>query len=270
MLLVTLFVLSSPIQSTTKPPAAVRRLVSVSPTLTEIVCDIGACDRLVGVTRFCDVPEHVKALPKIGGFVDPSIEATLALKPDLVVLTTNGANKSFTEMLDRTRVPWIAFRDDALSDYEVIATALGESLGLSVRDKVEAFQNDLARLSVRLPLEQSIVVVYGHAPLVVAGPGTFGAELITRIGATNAYTGERKYPSLDFETLVRAKPAVIVDVDMRGDGRSEPEYYAPVRSMMKSTRFVFSPDPALLRLGPRLPRAMLALRDKIEKERAKP
>jgi len=253
-----------PIASAAKPTKAVARVISVSPTLTEIVCAIGACDRLVGVTRFCDMPERVKALPKIGGFVDPSVEAALALKPDLVLLTMNGANKPFTEALDRAKVAWIAFHDDTLDDFAVIVKTLGESLAVQANAKsaIDQFERDLALVSSQAKVNATALVVYGHAPLIVAGPETFGAELLARIGASNAYDGKQRYPTLDFETLVRLKPRWLIDVDMRGDGSAEPEYYQPIRALLEKTgtRFVFAPDPALLRLGPRLPNAMLALR----------
>jgi iron complex transport system substrate-binding protein len=254
----------NPILSSAKAPQRVARVVSVSPALTEIICAIGACERLVGVSRFCDEPEQVKALPKVGGFVDPSVEATLALRPDLVVLTTNGANKPFTEALDKARVAWVAFRDETLDDYAVIVKALGESLGLQARAKeaIAQFERDLALIASQPKVGASALVVYGHAPLIVAGPETFGAEMLARVGAKNAYDGKQRYPTIDFETLLRLKPAWIIDVDMLADHSADTAYYQPIRAMLEKngTRFVFAPDPALLRLGPRLPNAMLALR----------
>ncbi len=253
----------APIVSAAPLPARITRVVSASPAITEIVCAIGGCQRLVGVTRFCDEPAQVQSLPKIGGFVDPSIEATVALRPDLVLLTTNGANQGFTAALDKQRIAWRAFRDETLGDFAIIATALGDALALqtAARDAVVRFERDLEQLSARPKLGKAVLVVYGHAPLIVAGPGTFGAELLEQIGARNAYRGGQRYPTIDLETLVSLRPDLIVDVEMLGAGRADPAYYDPVRTLLDKagTRLVFAPDPALLRLGPRLPRAMLTL-----------
>ena len=69
-----------------QPP---RRIVSLLPSLTETVCELGQCARLVGVDRYSDYPESVRQLPKVGGGLDPNIEAIVALKPDLVLMATS-------------------------------------------------------------------------------------------------------------------------------------------------------------------------------------
>ncbi|MCC6808601.1 MAG: ABC transporter substrate-binding protein [Deltaproteobacteria bacterium] len=247
------------------PPAEITRVVSIAPTVSEIICAIGACDKLVGVTRFDDYPQQVKGIAKIGGFVDPSLEAILNLRPHLVVLTKNGPNQSFVRALDQHKLPWIAFADERLDDFAAIAEKLGALLRREreAAALVAAFMAGLRTLNEQPRLTKSALVVYDHAPLIVAGPDTFGAEILGRCGLVNAYTGGVRYPTLDFETVVRSKPDVIIDVDMDGDGKSSPGYWSPVRPALKSA-FVFVPDPGLMRLGPRLPGAMLALRRQID------
>jgi iron complex transport system substrate-binding protein len=257
--------LSSHVSSPTPPPAKVARIVSLAPTLSEIVCALDACGRLVGVTRFDDYPERLRQVPKVGGYVDPSLEAIVKLAPDLVVLTKNGANQAFVRALDKQKIAWIAFSDQTLEDFASITAKLAEVLDRRAQAAalIQGFDRELTALA-RLPkLGRSALVVYGHAPLVIAGPGSFASEMLSRCGLENAYAGGQRYPTVDFETVVRMMPAIVVDVDMDGAGRSSPQYWAPVRSALSAT-FVFAPDPALMRLGPRLPSAMLALRKKID------
>jgi iron complex transport system substrate-binding protein len=253
------------VESPTPTPARVQRIVSVAPTVSEIICALGACDRLVGVTRFDDYPEQLKKVAKIGGFVDPSLEAIVKLAPDLVVLTKNGANQSFVRALDKQKLPWIAFTDETLADFRAIVEKLSVILDrrAAAAALLTKFDGDLSALSQLPKLDRSALVVYGHAPLVAAGPGSFAAEMLARCGLKNAYAGEQRYPTLDFETIVRLRPAIVVDVDMDGAGRSSPQYWAPVKSSLAAA-FVFAPDPSLMRLGPRLPSAMLSLRQKID------
>lgn len=248
------------------PKSVATRVVSIAPTLSEIVCALDACSALVGVTRFDDYPESLKAVAKIGGFVDPSLEAIVKLKPDLIVLTKNGPNQTFVRALDQQKLPWIAFTDETLEDYAAIVTKLGALLGKEKRAAAlnATFAAELKSLETLPRLSQSALVVYGHAPLVAAGPGSFAEQMLARCGLNNAYTGTARYPTLDFETIVRLQPGVIIDVDMDGGGKSSPQYWSPVRPALKSA-FVFVPDPALMRLGPRLPAAMLALRKQIER-----
>ena len=83
-----------------KPQGPVRRVVTLAPSLTETVLMLGAGERLVGVSRFDELPE-VKALPRVGGFVDPSVEAVLGLRPDLVLVQPSpGAQQAVEKMAE--------------------------------------------------------------------------------------------------------------------------------------------------------------------------
>ncbi len=263
MLLALVLALSAFETSKAAPHIPVQRVVSVAPTLTEIVCALDACTRLVGVTRFDDYPPEVKSIAKIGGFVDPSLEAIAKLKPDVVLLTKNGANKPFVASLDRLGIAWIAFSDETLDDFQPITNEIARLLGKSAGDVNARSARALEALQTLPKINKRALMVYGHAPLIVAGPGSFGAQMLERVGLQNAYLGSARYPTLDFETLARMKPDVIIDVDMDGGGKSSTQYWDPVRPSLGAV-FLFAPDPALMRLGPRLPSSMQALRSKLD------
>src|SRR5262245_32125019 len=82
-----------PGRTTSPGPNAPSRIVSLAPALTEFLFAVGAGDRVVGVTAFCDYPEEARKLPKVGGYTTPSVEAILALRPDLVLVSPASGNR---------------------------------------------------------------------------------------------------------------------------------------------------------------------------------
>ena len=85
-------------------PLKIERIVSLAPNLTEIVYAVGAGDRLVGRTRYCDYPPEVKNVAKIGDTMSPSIERIIALKPQIVLVSTASQLEAFTKQLDQQQI----------------------------------------------------------------------------------------------------------------------------------------------------------------------
>jgi iron complex transport system substrate-binding protein len=94
-IIIALILVISQVASAAEPASPPKRIVSLAPSMTEILYALGLGDNIVGVTTFCDYPEEAKKKPKIGGMSNPSMEAVLTLKPDIVVLTTDGNPKEF-------------------------------------------------------------------------------------------------------------------------------------------------------------------------------
>lgn len=241
---------------------APHRVVSLAPTLSEITCALGQEALLVGVTRFDDFPPSVKALPKVGGFTDPSLEAIVALRPDVVLLNPNEANQSLTQALDKAHVHWLSLADGALTDFAPMVRALAKLFEAVPEGErlVADFERDLAALAAHTRKGRALVL-YGHRPLVAAGPGSFGAELLQAAGIANAYGGSQRYPHLDMEAVLQLAPDWLIDLDMNQSGASDTAYFAPFATPLEARhiRLVYRADAALLRLGPRLPKAMTAL-----------
>ncbi len=248
------------------PPAPVTaaRIVSLAPALSEIVCALGAENRLVGVTRFDDYPETLTRLPKVGGFTDPSLDAIAALHPDLVLLNPNESNENFTHALDHLQIRWLALEDAHLSDFAPMVRTIAKLLAAPDRGEalVTAFDRELDALP---KVSGKALIVYGHRPLVAAGPGSFGAELLQRVGLQNAYGGGQRYPHLDIEAVLLAKPNFLLDLDMSENGHSDATFFAAYAAPFAARGIVVHEvaDAALLRLGPRLPRAMARLAAKL-------
>jgi iron complex transport system substrate-binding protein len=198
------------------------RIVTVAPSLTEVVLDLGEGGRLVGVSRYDDDPA-AKALPRVGGFLDPSPEAILALKPDLVLAAPSPGNRGPVQGLARLGVPVLVLPlhavPEILGSVREVARVLGvpargEALARSIEDGLAAVRARTAPLP-----KKRVLVVYGWQPLVVAGPGSFADALLADAGATNVAAGASgPYPTFSAEAALAAAPDAILDASGGHDG----------------------------------------------------
>ncbi len=202
----------------TKSTASIpTRIVSMTPALTEILFALGLGDRVVGVTRFCDYPPEAARLPKIGGYVNPSVEAILALRPDLVVVTPAAGNRDAALAIERAGVRLEVVRGETLQDtYRMITRTAevcgvgprGEELCRALRERVES-----ASARVRsLPKVRTLFCLQLD-PIVAAGPRTLPSELTELAGGENVVRSGR-YPQMGIETVLEDAPEVILQARM--------------------------------------------------------
>lgn len=205
----------------------IRRVVSLAPNLTEMMFALGAGSLVVGVTRYDDYPPSVKRLPRVGGFIDPSVEGILALHPDLVICTPNPGGRQRLELLVRMRVPVLVLPCYNLAD---IMTAL-RWLGRVVKRRAQAERLQAAmsagieKIAKRVQgrARPRVLLLYGHRPLVAAGPGSFAHEMIEAAGGRNVLDDfPARYPVLPLEQVIRLAPDVIIDAAMSGAAASGP------------------------------------------------
>ncbi len=196
-------------------PARPARIVSLAPNLTEILFALGLEEEVAGVTLFCDWPREALDKPKVGGFINPSLEAILALDPDLVLATADG-NRA--EDVDRLAALGLAvFVIDTRSVAEISDSILvvGRLTGTGDRarelaDRI-AGRLSLVAASLRGRPALPVFVALGRNPLITAAAGTFVDELVTLAGGRNVVDSPTvKYPAFSLEQLVAADPAVIV------------------------------------------------------------
>jgi iron complex transport system substrate-binding protein len=240
-----------------EPPSAIRRVVTLAPSLTETVLALGAAQLLVGVTRFDEAAE-VAALPRVGGFTEFSLEAVLALKPDLVLVQMAPGNRRPVEALGGLGVPVAAMpltsSQDALDAIETVGRLLGrQARALQLRG---AFQTARARwrhAAERRTSQRRVLLVYGFSPLIVAGPGSFAHELLQDCGALNiAQDAATAYPAYSLERAVTLAPEVVIDAADTEQGRMQ------VRALpqLARARWMAMPTKDLLHPGPALARAL--------------
>jgi len=216
-----------------RPPA---RIVSLAPSLTEIVFLLGAQDRLVGVTRFCNVPPEAVRLPRIGGVVDPDVERIVAARPDLVLCTTDGNPKEKVRILEETGIPCFAVGPQDLPAIFRTIERIGTLLGLpeKARREADSLRNRTVLASGEGPCVErrgevgaaaprrrpAVLFAVSTSPVIVAGSGTFLDELIRKAGGKNpAGRFSTRYPRLSTEQLIAASPDILLIASMVGVGR---------------------------------------------------
>jgi iron complex transport system substrate-binding protein len=236
-----------------KPPAQVTRVVTLAPSLTETIVALGAAERLVGVSRFDEQPE-VAALPRVGGFNDVSIEAVLAVKPQVLVVQKSPGNQKPVETLAKLGVTVLALPLTTVEDVALAMVELGRLLHREAEAKVLVDSLAATRKQMRAEAamrgqKPRVLFAYGFAPLVVAGPGSFAHELLEDCGAVNvAQQAPTAYPTYSLERVVALTPELVIDAADSADGREA------VRSLpqLKVVRWLALPSKDLLHPGPAL------------------
>jgi iron complex transport system substrate-binding protein len=199
----------------TADPGAMR-IVSLAPSVTEILFAIGAGDRLVGVCNFCDHPPEVASIRRIGTFTAPSIETVLAVRPDLLIAVRGPATMTAIEAVRRIGVDVLVVQDTTIEAVWKAIDDIGArtgrataaaALATAMRARFDAIRARLAGAPRR-----RVLVVVGQTPLVVAGGGAFADELVEIAGGTNVANDiKQPWPRLGLETVLARGPEVIID-----------------------------------------------------------
>ncbi len=234
---------------------APQRIVSLLPSLTETVCELGQCQRLVGVDRFSNFPDSVRALPQVGGGLDPNIEAIVALKPDVVLMA---ASSRAGERLRALGIKVVALEPMSHADLKRVIEKLGVLLevpdALRIWRGIDAAMDAAAR---SLPASVKNVRVYfevNRAPYA-AGAGSFIGETLSRLGARNIVPASLgPFPQLNPEYVVRANPDLIMVGDHNYAGMEGRPGWAQIRAIRDKRVCVFTEAQSdlLVRPGPRM------------------
>ena len=191
---------------------APARIITLLPSLTETVCELGACERLVGTDRFSNWPQAVKALPKLGGLEDAQVERIYALKPD-VVLAAKSAR--VLDRLEALGLKVLALESQSLADTRrtvgVVAQVLGRpAAGAELLARIEARTRHAA---TRIPAAWRGARVYFEVAATphAAGEASFIGELLSQLGLGNAVPAALgPFPQLNPEYVVRARPELVM------------------------------------------------------------
>lgn len=245
-------------------PQPPRRIVSMMPSLTEVVCELGACERLVGLDDYSNWPPSVRKLPRLGGVEETNVELIVALKPDLVLLSSSSRA---TGRLESLGIKVIALRTDTSADLRRAWERLGQALGAS--DAQQRWQRlqarvDTAARSLPAALRGTTVYFEVNSGPYAASESSFVGELLARIGAANVVSGRLgPFPKLNPEFVVRADPQVIMISDRDAQALKSRPGWDRIRAVRNGRVCLFTAPQAdvLVRPGPRMGEAVRLMVD---------
>lgn len=234
------------------------RIVSLLPSLTESVCALGQCARLVGVDRYSNWPDSIANLPRVGGGQDPSIEAIVALRPDVVVMATSSRAAARLESLGLTVV---ALEPKTHADVQRVLGKLGQLLGVPDAQQVwRSIDAGVLAAAQSLPATVRGTRVYyevSRGPYG-AGASSFIGETLARLGVKNILPPELgPFPKLNPEYVVRANPDLIMVGARSAVGLTERPGWAAMRAVRERRicQFGVEDTDVLIRPGPRMAEA---------------
>jgi len=246
--------------------APARRMVSLLPSFTEMLFAIGAGDRLVGRTTWCDYPPQALAVPSVGDGMPPSVEAVAARHPDLVVLYRSGPNVAAAEQLERLGIRTVLFDLNRLEQLGPVTRRLGKLAGREAPAESLATELDRVVSQPPAPSTQSLAFIVWDNPPIVIGAGSYLDRLAALAGARNVFHDVGS-PSaqVSIETIAARDPdfvAVLTDSAVPPRYATRPEWRV-VRAV-RTARFLFLPGQLFGRPGPRAAEAIRELRRRLE------
>ena len=241
------------------------RIISLSPAVTEILFAIGAGDRVVGVTNYCDYPPEAKTRKSVGGFsgATVSMEQIRALEPDLVILSAD-MHSRIVSLLDELAIPSFAVEPRDFSQVYDVISLLGEithhpdgaaNVVAEMKKKIAAVEEQLKGKE-----KERVFWILGTNPLMTAGAGTFVTEALSLGGGMNIFNdaGEQ-WPQISIEQVLLRKPAwILFGGDMAGAGNADPSdaiFKNPLLASLpavKQGRIAIVNGDMVYRYGPRL------------------
>ena len=207
-----------------KNPSATydKRIISMSPGVTETLFALGLGDNVVGITRYCVYPPETEEIIKIGGFYDPSYETIVSLKPDLVILLTS--HKTIQKNLEKLGLKVLIVKNNTIDDILDSITAIGNFCGAEKKASemlenikkrirvIKSITSDLPKPKVMLSVDRNAGTQL-FSEVYVAGKNIFYDRLITLAGGKNVCsTRNIRYPILSGEGIIRLNPDVIIDI----------------------------------------------------------
>jgi len=240
-----------------KPP---QRIVSLLPSLTETVCALGECQKLVGVDRYSNWPESIAKLPRMGGGIDPNIESVVAAKPDLVLMATSARG---AERFTSLGLTVLALEPRSHADVQRVVRILAQVLDVPVAESdrvwrhIDAAVNAAAQSIPAQAKGQRVYFEVSRAPYG-ASESSFIGETLQRLGARNILPASLgPFPKINPEFVVRAQPDLIMVGDSNFADMTTRPGWQNMRAMRTQHVCHFTSDESdvLVRAGPRMAEA---------------
>jgi iron complex transport system substrate-binding protein len=238
------------------------RIVSLAPSVTETLFALGVGSRVVAVSDYCDYPPEARRLPKIGSFLDPSIEAIVAQRPDVVIGVPSPGNHTAVETLQNLGIRVAVSDPEHLADLAPVTRMIAAAAGVpEAGERLIAEIDrgmDAVRARVATQPPRRVLMAIGQDPLVAVGDTSFLGELIVAARGINVAPPGNPWPHVNVEYVVARDPEVIIDSSMgTEEGSAAARFWERLPSIaaVREHRVYAFRDYRALRPGPRLPAA---------------
>ncbi len=245
-----------------------QRIVSLAPSVTEILFGLSAGERVAGVTSYCDYPPEARQKPIVGDTLKPSVEKIIALKADLVIISTASQEEGLLHRLVDLGIPVYVSNPRSIDGVLDSIEKIGELIGVVERahQLTDELRGRIATVAARVANapHPSVFVIVGTEPLITAGAGSFINDLINRAGARSISADDiGDYPQYSIETVVAKRPEIIF---LQAGGNELPQRLGQTPAA-RSNRVYHIDDDLLLRPGPRIVYALERIAAKIHPDR---
>jgi iron complex transport system substrate-binding protein len=236
-----------------------HRVISLAPSMTEMIYAVGAGEQLIGNTLYCNYPEEAKIVTKVGDMISIDYEKILSLKPDLIFITVEGNVKNGYEKLTRLGFKVFVSNPRNYSGIKKTFKDLGKIFGMedkanqTIKNWDERY-NKITDEVKKYPAKSAMFII-GLNPVILAGKNTFINELLTSAGLTNiASDSPLNYPIFSREEIIKRNPDYIITTGMSSEENKEQisiyREWKTLKAIQKKCVLIVNPD-LYLRPGPR-------------------
>ncbi|MDH4082340.1 MAG: cobalamin-binding protein [Nitrospira sp.] len=253
---------------------APTRVISLAPSITEMLFSLGLDEQIVGVTEFCDYPTAAQSKPKVG-YTNPSVEVLVALRPELVFAPKDFLRPDLQSKLEQLKIPLFVLEAQSVEDIPLQIHTLGKMFEktAAANEVTQVMRQQIAEIRRKVePLSaKRVLYVLNSQPLISVGPGSFIHQMIGLAGGTNiAAQAGVAYPRLSMETVLAEDPEVLIFPagDVETVPRSEQKQWLRWESLsaVKQQRFHEVSSNLLNRPGPRIVEGLAQLANAIHPE----
>jgi iron complex transport system substrate-binding protein len=257
---------------------APTRIVSLAPSITEILFALGVGDRVVGVSTYCDYPPEAARIDHIGTFLEPNVERILAKHPDLVIGVPSPDNRAPVERLQNFGLRVLIVNPEHVADILAAIDTIAAAVGVPAQgaEVVARIRREMATVTARLDgaARPSVLMLVGRSPFIAAGAGTYQDELIGLAHGDNlAASAGAAWPTVNLEFIVAHAPQIIIDASMGGEEAPDRDSALafwrdfPTIPAVRDHRIYGYRAYELLRPGPRVAQTLEAIARFIHPER---
>ena len=215
------------VEITEQKNSSPQRIITLAPSITETAFALGLGERIIAVTDYCDYPAATTDLPKVGGFINPNLEAIIGLQPDLVILLVE--HQKIVGQLHQLNIPTFVVDNNTLAGIQLSIQQIAERTGQQAKAEqlLAMIKNKLDRINDKTKklAKPTVMLAMGHSigdnqmsSVYIAGKNDFYDDLITLAGGQNVYQDERlKVPSISAEGILKLNPDIILDIFPEAD-----------------------------------------------------